>query len=105
MLTLRPHPKVTLTNEFHALALNSGTDFWYSGGGVFQPQTFGYVGRSTGGAKSLANLYDMGAEYRMNSRLAFTAYYGYAQGKAAMKVIYPKGTNGSFGYLEAILRF
>jgi hypothetical protein len=105
MLTLRPHAKVTLTNEFHALALASATDLWYAGGGVFQPQAFGYIGRPTGGNKSLANLYDMGADYRMNARLSLAAYYGYAQGRAAMKFIYPNGEDGSFGYLEATIRF
>ena len=41
----------------------------------------------------------------MNPRFQFTAYWGYAQGLAAMKFIYPDGKNGSFGYLEALVRF
>lgn len=105
MLTLRPGGKVTVTSEFHALALNNANDLWYSGGGVFQPQTFGYAGRAVGGKKSLANLYDTGVEYRMNAHLAMTAYYGYAQGRAAMTQIYPAGKDGSFGYLEALIKF
>ena len=104
-LTLRPHGKVTTITEFHSLALQNAKDLWYSGGGVFQPWTFGYNGRNTGGRKSLANLYDTSVEYRFNPRLQFTAYYGYAQGLAAMNFIYPQGKNGSFGYLEALIRF
>ena len=105
MLILRPHTKVTVSSEFHALALSDAHDLWYAGGGVFQPWTFGFTGRNTGGRKSLANLYDTSAEYRLNPRLALTAYFGYAQGRAAMQFIYPQGKNGSFGYLEALFRF
>jgi hypothetical protein len=105
MLSLNPHKKVTLTNEFHALALESASDLWYSGGGVYQPWSFGYTGRAVGGNKSLANLYDMSAEYRVNGHFSMTAYYGYAQGRAVMNAIYPKGKDGSFGYLEGMFRF
>jgi len=104
-LILRPHTKVTVTSEYHSLRLTDGNDFWYSGGGVFQPWTFGYSGRSTSGRRSLGNLYDTSLEYRMNRKLTITAYYGYMQGLAAMKQIYPQGKNGEFGYLEGLYRF
>ena len=61
--------------------------------------------RSTSGRKSLANLYDMNVEYRYNARVTFLAYYGHAQGLAAMRQIYPVGKNGSFGYGEVLFRF
>jgi hypothetical protein len=104
-LILRPHKLVTISGEFHALALANASDLWYSGGGVFQPWTFGYTGRATGGAKSLANLYDTSLEYRVRPNVTATAYVGYAQGLAAMKAIYPKGQNGALGYLELNYRF
>ncbi len=105
MLTLRPHPKVTVSSEFHALRLSDANDLWYSGGGVFQPWTFGYAGRNTSGKSSLGNLYDTSVEYRMNRRLTLTSYFGYTQGLAAMEQIYPKGKDGKFGYLEALVKF
>ena len=104
-LILRPHAKVTISNEFHSLRLSNPNDLWYSGGGVFQPWTFGYNGRSASGRRSLANLYDMNVEYRTARRLTLTAYYGYAQGLAAMEKIYPAGKNAQFGYLEAAFKF
>jgi hypothetical protein len=85
--------------------LSNANDLWYSGGGAFQPWTFGYTGRSTSGAKSLANLYDSSVEYRVNRRITATAYVGYAQGRAAMKQLYPQGKDGRFGYLELLYRF
>ncbi len=104
-LIQRPHSKITISSEFHALRLSDPNDLWYSGGGVFQPWTFGYTGRSTSGRRSLANLYDTSVEYRANRRITLTAYVGYAQGLAAMKEIYAQGKNGQLGYLELLYRF
>jgi len=104
-LVLRPHAKITLSSEFHALCLSNANDLWYSGGGVFQPWTFGYTGRATSGRRSLGNLYDTSIEYRATRLATFTGYFGHAQGLAAMEQIYPKGTQGNFGYLEAAFKF
>lgn len=103
-LILRPHAKVTISSEYHSLRLTNPNDLWYSGGGAFQPWTFGYTGRSTAGRRSLGNLYDTSVEYRANRHMTFTAYLGYTQGLAAMEQIYPAGKDGQFGYLEALLR-
>lgn len=104
-LILRPNPKVTVSSEFHSLRLSNRNDLWYSGGGVFQPWTFGYVGRPTSGRRSLGNLYDTSVEYRTTRKITVTAYLGYTQGLAAMEAIYSQGKNGQFGYLEFLYRF
>src|SRR5262249_27433197 len=104
-LILRPHPKVTTSSEFHSLRLTDTNDFWYSGGGVYQPWTFRYSGRSTSGRRSLGNLYDTNIEYRMHPKLTLTGYYGFTQGLASTEQIYPLGKNAQFGYLEALYRF
>jgi hypothetical protein len=103
-LVLRPGAKVTISSEAHSLRLSSPNDLWYSGGGAFQPQTFGYTGRAVSGRRSLANLYDTSVEYRYNRHATFTGYVGYAQGKSVMEEIYPTGKNGNFSYLEALFR-
>lgn len=103
-LILRPHSKVTISSEYHSLRLTDVNDLWYAGGGAFQPWTFGYIGRSTSGRRSLGNLYDTSVEYRANRHMTFTGYIGYTQGLAVMKEIYPAGKDGQFGYLEALLR-
>ena len=104
-LILRPHPKVTISSEFHSLRLSSRNDLWYSGGGVYQPWTFGYTGRSTSGKRSLGNLYDASAEYRISRKITVTEYLGFTQGLAAMEQIYTKGKDGEFGYVEFLYRF
>jgi len=104
-LILRPHPRITTSSEFHSLRLANVNDFWYSGGGVYQPWSFGYTGRATSGRRSLGNLYDTSVEYRANPKATFTAYFGYTQGLAAIQQIYPAGKTGRFGYVEALYRF
>jgi hypothetical protein len=104
-LILRPHPKVTVSSEFHSLRLTNPNDLWYSGGGVYQPWTFGYTGRSASGRRSLANLYDSSVEYRAGRRVTATAYLGYSQGLAAIQQIYTLDKNGRFGYLELLYKF
>ncbi|HYL73350.1 MAG TPA: alginate export family protein [Bryobacteraceae bacterium] len=105
ILILRPHRKLTTSSEFHSLRLANSNDLWYSGGGVFQPWTFGYSGRATSGRRSLGNLYDTSVEFRAQRHVTFTAYLGYTQGLAAMEQIYPQGKDGRFGYLELLYRF
>jgi hypothetical protein len=104
ILTLRPHAKVTVASQFHSLRLSNANDLWYSGGGVFQPWTFGYSGRATSGRRSLGNLYDTGVEYRANQHLTLAGYFGYTQELAAVEQIYPQGKDGRFGYLEILYR-
>jgi len=105
ILALRPHKAVTVRAEFHALRNTNRNDLWYVGGGAFQPSTFGYIGRNTSGAQSLANLWDTSIDWNVNARLSVNGYYGFADGKSAMHVIYPKGPSAQFGYIEFIYRF
>jgi hypothetical protein len=105
MLILRPHKAVTVRSEFHALRMANRNDLWYAGGGAFQPWSFGYIGRATGGARSLANLYDTSVDWSPNAHVTLTGYLGYMQGRAAIRNIYPQGHDGSFGYLEFLYRF
>ena len=104
-MILRPHKQVTISSEFHSLRLSNKNDLWYSGGGAYQPWTFGYQGRATNGNRSLANLYDTSLEYRVNPHLSLTGYYGYADGRAVTTAIYPKGKNGAMGYAEVLYKF
>jgi hypothetical protein len=104
-LISRPHTRVTISNEFHALRLSNASDLWYLGGGAYQPWTFGYTGRAANGARSLANLYDASVEYRVGSGVALTGYIGYAQGLAAALAVYPRGKDARLGYIEIAYRF
>jgi hypothetical protein len=101
----RPHKDWTLRSEFHALRLAKRNDLWYLGGGAYQPWTFGYVGRNSQGARSLANQWDVNVDWNVNSQLNVYAYLGYANGKAVIERIYPAGPDGVFAYLEINYKF
>jgi hypothetical protein len=104
-LTLQPTKSVTLRADVHALSLASKKDLWYSGGGAFQPWTFGFTGRPSNNLASLANLYDISVDYTVNSRFAVAAYYGYVAGKSVIQRIYPTDQMAALGYLELNYRF
>ena len=99
-LNLHPHRQVSLRTEAHGLSLADRNDLWYLGGGPFQPQTFGYVGRPSGGQSKLANVWDLSVDYKITPRFSATFYYARAWGSDVIRQIYPNGTNGQFGYVE-----
>jgi hypothetical protein len=101
---LRLPRSVNVRSELHSLRLANARDLWYSGGGAFQPTTFGYTGRTSGGGRSLANVWDLSIDVPLRYGFSATIYYGHAWGKSVIASIYP-GTNAQFGYLETNFRF
>jgi hypothetical protein len=102
---LRPTKKFTIRSDVHGLWLSSSSDLWYTGGGAFQPWTFGFNGRPSNGASKLANLYDISADYKWKYGLSYGVYFGYAQGGEVIKKIYPVNANGALGFTEINYRF
>ena len=103
-LILRPSKALVIRTDVHSLALANRNDFWYSGGGMFQPWTFGYTGRPSNGQSGLATLFDGSVDYNLNVHASFGVYYGHAAGKLVVQSIYPNGKNANFGYLELTFR-
>jgi hypothetical protein len=104
MAIARPHTAVTVRAEAHKLRLSERADSWYSGGGAFQPWTFGYAGRPSGGSRDLAALYDVSVDWAVNPHWSLTGYVGRVNGGEVVRFSYP-GTRGGFGYLEATFKF
>jgi hypothetical protein len=104
-LNLRPTSRLSFRTEVHSLRLASASDLWYSGGGAFQPKTFGYTGRSSSGNRGLANVWDFNVDYRFTRMLGTSFYYGHAWGKGVVETIYPKDENGQFAFLETNFQF
>ncbi len=104
-LVFRPGKRLTLRSDVHSLRLASPTDLWYLGGGAFQPWTFGFTGRNAGGARSLANVWDLSTDYAFNAHFAAGIYYGYAVGKAVLHKIYPDGPSSPYGFVELNYKF
>lgn len=98
-ILFHPRDKMTVTLEFHNLRLAEPNDLWYLGGGAFQNASFGYVGRPASGKRTLANLLDIGFDYKISKNLDFSFYYGHAIGEGVIHSIYP-GRRGNFTYWE-----
>jgi hypothetical protein len=62
--------------------------------------TFGYVGHPSKGQNDLASLFDLSADYTLNSRTTVTLYLAAARGGKVIEQIYPRGKNASPGYVE-----
>jgi len=104
-VVLRPQKGLTIRGDVHGLWLSARRDLWYTGGGAFQPWTFGFSGRPSGGNTKLANLYDVSGDYAWKHGLSLGLYFGYAQGGQVIKSIYPTNANGALGFTELNYRF
>jgi hypothetical protein len=104
-LILRPHARVNVRSDVHGLRLRERADLWYAGGGAYHPWSFGYGGRPSRDARSLATLFDASADVTVNPSLTLTFYYARSQGRGVMKAIYPERPNAQFAYLELTWRF
>ena len=106
-LNLRPVSKLALRTEVHTLRLANAKDLWYSGGGAFQGNTFGYTGRPNpgDGSRGLANVWDLSVDYRFTHSFSANVYYGHAWGKTVVDNIYPRDPNGQLLYLETDFRY
>lgn len=104
-LNLRPVSKLALRSEVHTLRLANAADLWYSGGGAFQPKTFGYTGRPSNGNRGLGNVRDLSADYQFTRSFSSTFYYGHAWGKGVISAIYPNDANGQLIFVETNFHF
>ena len=104
-VVLRPSKKLTIRSDVHGLWLSNKNDLWYSGGGAFQPGTFGFNGRPSNGASKLATLYDISGDYKWKYGLSFGLYFGYAVGGDVIKKIYTVNSDGALGFTEINYRF
>jgi len=102
---LRPTKAITIRSDAHGLWLSSGNDLWYSGGGAFQPWTFGFQGRPANAATALANLYDISGDFKLRHGLSLGLYFGWAQGRQVIKSLFPENSNGALGYTEVNYHF
>lgn len=104
-LRLTPHSKIALRSDVHALRLSNVKDLWYVGGGAFQQQTFGYVGRPSNGKRSLGTMVDLSVDWKITPNTIMTYYMAGVRGGSVAGRIYPDGRNARIAYLELTQRF
>jgi hypothetical protein len=99
----RPHARVTLRAGVHDLRLTEGADLWYLGGGAFDSRVFGFVGRPSGGATSLARVMDLSVLWQPHARLSLEVYAASARGGDAVQRVYSGSRDARFVYIETTL--
>jgi len=107
-LRIKPHARLSVRGDVRHLRLSNERDLWYLGGGAFQKNTFGYVGRPSGGRKSLGTFADVSMDCNLAEKSTMTFYLGGVRGGDVQSSIYPLGGSrpGShFLYLEFTQRF
>lgn len=101
----KPHPKWSVRADAHFLQLSSSSDLWYQGGGAFQPNSFGYAGRPSGGSRDFASVYDLSFDYQASPLWSATLYGALANDRGVIRSIYPQGADGGFVYAEVSRRW
>lgn len=104
-LLLKPHARLALRTEVHYLRLSSVEDLWYSGGGAFQKQTFGYTGRPSNGKKTLGTMLDLSVDFALTQSTGLTLYISGVCGGGVVSQIYPLGDNARLAYIELTRKF
>jgi hypothetical protein len=99
-LRIRPHPRVLLRTDVRHLRLSQRLDLWYLGGGAFQKNTFGYIGRPSGGNRSLGTMVDLSVDWNLTPKRTLTFYGAGVRGGGVQRFVYPEGgTNPGLHYL------
>jgi hypothetical protein len=104
-LMLRPGKNPVLRTDVHGLWLVNSHDLWCTGGGAYQPWTFGFSGRPSNGSTAFADRYNMSADYKFTHGVTLGLYFCYAEGRAVIEKIYPGNSNGLLGFTEVNYRF
>ncbi|MFA0747127.1 alginate export family protein [Fervidibacter sp.] len=104
-LMLKPSPKLSLRLDWHMLWLTKSEDFWYAGGGAFNHNSFGYIGRPSGGSKRLMDLLDLSIDYTPDPKTTWTLYLAKAWGKDVVRNNFPAKGSAFYAYLEFVRRW
>ncbi|HZQ43024.1 MAG TPA: alginate export family protein [Acidobacteriaceae bacterium] len=96
----KPAKKLDIRTDLHFLQFTAPADLWYQGGGAFDHKVFGYTGRPANNHSSFSSLYDVSADYVLNSQLSLGLYYARAFGKSVVTSIYPVDHDSNYGYFE-----
>ncbi len=99
-LMVRPSDRLNLKLGFHRLWLSRKSDFWYSGGGAFNNESFGYFGLK-GFGRRLMDILELGLNYQPDELTNISLRLFKAWGKESVRANFPK-TNATYAYLELL---
>ncbi|HKV46979.1 MAG TPA: alginate export family protein [Candidatus Acidoferrales bacterium] len=96
---LKPLKRLSVRSDVRYLRLSNSKDLWYSGGGAFQKNTFGYSGRPSGGHSGLGTLFDASADVKVTRSTNVTLYFAGVRGSGVESSIYPQGGANPIAHL------
>ena len=101
-----PTESITFRSDLHNLMLTNSNDLLYSGAGASRTDSFGYGGIASNGSSNVGTLWDIGANYKVNSHLSFDTYFGYVWGGSVIKSNYSSGRSDiAYGLIDLNLSF
>ncbi len=103
-LIANPFTRASVRVDYHWLRLTEPRDLWYGGGGATNDRVFGFSGIPALGRRELAHVVEVALDAKLHERVAANAYYGHAFGQGVVGATFD-GKDGSYGYVEVILRY
>jgi hypothetical protein len=105
-LLARPNQKIGLRIDWHRVGLASSRDGWYFGSGATQQHgsIFGFATRPSFGARHLATIGEVSADYAITPHWSVTGYVVAGQGGGVVTPAFA-GRTLVFSYVENVLQF
>jgi hypothetical protein len=100
-ISVAPTETTKLGVDFHHLSLDDSRDLFYgASGATSRSGSFGYFGRSSGGASTVGQLVDVGFTHTINKHLSWGVYYAHAFGDAVTRNAYQLKNDADYGFVE-----
>jgi Alginate export len=105
-LILTPATSTRFVVAAHTLKLSEQNDLFYSGGGAQNRRvSFGYPGRSSNGAQSLANVVETSLSHTFNKYFSGNVYYGHAFGSSVIERFFRGQSHADYFFADLTARF
>lgn len=105
-LILTPATSTRFVVAAHTLKLSEQNDLFYSGGGAQNRRvSFGYVGRASNGAQSLANVVETSLSHTFSKYFSGNVYYGHAFGSSVIERLFMGQSDADYFFAELTARF
>jgi hypothetical protein len=105
-LILSPTATARVMVDYRSLALAERNDLVYSGSGAQdRHRIFGYSGRPSSGARSLANVIEGSVSHTVNTYFSWTVFYAHAFGGAVIERFFRGQSDADYAFVEFTARF
>lgn len=106
-IMLAPSSRTNVRLDVHALNLANSNDLWYFGSGATQARGSinGYLGRPSGGSRSLGTLFDISIDHKFSDTDNVQLYFGTVSGGRVVSTTFPQNTSANWFYIDYTHKF